>query len=72
MTSFKGEKKVGPQPNWSAFGVKFKIPDEHPRSFHMGVPPHPPVGQLTGFGQSLLSTLSETLCLKSRQKRLCC
>ena len=27
-------------PRWSPLGVKFKIFDEHPRLFHMGV--HPP------------------------------
>ena len=28
-----------PRPDWSPFGVKFKISDEHPRLFHMGVSP---------------------------------
>ena len=28
-----------PRPDWSPLGVKFKISDEHPRLFHMGVPP---------------------------------
>ena len=27
------------QPNWSPLGVYFKISDEHPLPFHMGVPP---------------------------------
>ena len=30
---------VRPHPDWSLLGVKFKISDEHPRPFHMGVPP---------------------------------
>ena len=28
-----------PRPDWSPLGVKFKISDEHPRRFRMGVPP---------------------------------
>ena len=27
------------RPDWSPLGVKFKISDEHPRLFHIGVPP---------------------------------
>ena len=40
--SFRGLHNVRPHPDWSLFGVKFKISDEHPRPFHMGVPPPPP------------------------------
>ena len=29
------------RPLWSPLGVKFKISDEHPRLFRMGVPPPP-------------------------------
>ena len=29
---------LNPRPDWSPLGVKFKISDEHPRLFHMGVP----------------------------------
>ena len=28
-----------PRPDLSPLGVKFKISDEHPRHFYMGVPP---------------------------------
>ena len=31
-------------PRWSPLGVKFKISDEHPHLFLMGVPPPPPPG----------------------------
>ena len=37
--SLLGVKKVGPYPNWSPLGVLFKISDEHPHHFHIGVPP---------------------------------
>ena len=37
--SFRGLHNVQPHPDWSLLGVKFKISDEHPRPFHMGVPP---------------------------------
>jgi len=33
------EKKAVPRLDWSLLGVLFKISDEHPRRFHMGVPP---------------------------------
>ena len=36
--SFRGLHKLQPRPDWSHLGVKFKISDEHPRPFHMGVP----------------------------------
>ena len=36
MVSFRGQKKVGPRPDWSPLGVYLKISDEHPRLFHMG------------------------------------
>ena len=39
MVSFKGKKELGPRPDWSPLGVSFKISDEHPRPFHMRVPP---------------------------------
>ena len=39
LVSFRGHKKVGPRPDWSPFGVIFKISDEHPRLFRMGVSP---------------------------------
>ena len=34
-----GSQKPWATPRWSPLGVKFKISDEHPRLFHMGVPP---------------------------------
>ena len=34
-----GLYKLRPRPDWSLLGVKFKISDEHPRPFYMGVPP---------------------------------
>ena len=37
--SFRGLHNVRPHPDWSLLGVKFKISDEHPRPFHIGVPP---------------------------------
>ena len=40
--SFRGLHNVRPHPDWSLLGVKFKNSDEHPRPFHMGVPPPPP------------------------------
>ena len=40
--SFRGLHKLRPPPDWSLLGVKFKPSDEHPRPFHMGVPPSPP------------------------------
>ena len=43
MVSFRGQNLLKPRPDWSPLGVKFKISDEHPRLFHMGVhPPGPP------------------------------
>ena len=30
--------RESPCPNWSPLGVQFKMSDEHPRPFHMGVP----------------------------------
>ena len=41
MVFFKGQTKVGQRPDWSPLGVSFKISDEQPRPFHMGVPPGP-------------------------------
>ena len=37
--SFRGLHKLWPRPDWSLLGVKFKISNEHPCPFHMGVPP---------------------------------
>ena len=34
-----GSLKAWATPRWSALGVKFKLSDEHPGLFHMGVPP---------------------------------
>ena len=45
--SFRGLHKLPPRPDWSLFGVNFKISDEHPRPFHMGV--LPPRGYLVGL-----------------------
>ena len=39
MVSFRGQKKVGPSPDLSPLGVQLKIPNEHPRPFHMGALP---------------------------------
>ena len=36
---FRGQNLLKPRPDWSPLGVKFKISDEHPRLFHMVVPP---------------------------------
>ena len=33
MVVLRGQKKVGPRPDWSPVGVLFKISDEHPRLF---------------------------------------
>ena len=38
MIAFRDQKKVGPRPDWSSLGVEFKISDEHPRLFQMGLP----------------------------------
>ena len=35
------KKKLGPHPDRSPVAVQFKISDEHPRPFHMRVPPPP-------------------------------
>ena len=39
LVSFRGLYRLRPRPDWSLLGVKFKISDEHPRPFYMGVPP---------------------------------
>ena len=44
--SFWGLHNVRPHPDWSLLGVKFKISDEHPRPFHMGVPPPPRMNKI--------------------------
>ena len=48
--SFRGLHNVRPHPDWSLLGVKFKISDEHPRPFHMGVPPTPGAGAASSWG----------------------
>ena len=35
----QGSPKALTTPRWSPLGIKFKISDEHPCLFHMGVPP---------------------------------
>ena len=42
MVSFRGQKKLGPCPDWPPLGVYLKISNKHPRPFHMGVSPPPP------------------------------
>ena len=44
-----GSQKSWATPRWSPLGVKFKIFDEYPRLFHMGVPPPPPRAQSIDF-----------------------
>ena len=39
--SFRGQILLKARTDWSPLGVKFKISDEHPRLFHIGVPPPP-------------------------------
>ena len=39
--SCRGKNLLKLRPGWSPLGVKFKISDEHPLLFHMGVPPPP-------------------------------
>jgi len=39
--SFRGLHKLWPHPDWSLLRVKFKISNEHPYPFHMGVTPLP-------------------------------
>ena len=43
LVFFRGQKKLEPHPNWSLLGVLFKISEEHPCPFHIGVPPPPPL-----------------------------
>ena len=38
MVSFRGKKELGPRPDRSLLGVKFKISDKHPHPFHMRSP----------------------------------
>ena len=33
--AFRGQKKLGPRPDWSPLGVEFKISDEHSHPFHV-------------------------------------
>ena len=42
LVSFRAHRTLEPSPDWSPLGVRFKISDEHPRLFYMGVPPPPP------------------------------
>ena len=44
MVSSRGQKKLGPRPDWSPLGVLFKTSDEHPNPFHMRSPPPPSPG----------------------------
>ena len=37
LVPFRGRKKLKPRLFQYLLGVKTKIPDEHPRPFHMGV-----------------------------------
>ncbi len=41
LVSFRAQEKLEPHPDWSLLGFLFKISDEHPRPFHIGVPPPP-------------------------------
>ena len=43
LVLFRGLKKLEPRPFQYSLGVKTKIPDEHPRPFHMGVWESPPI-----------------------------
>ena len=38
MIAFRGQRKVGPRPDWSPLGVSFKISDEHLHPFHTRSP----------------------------------
>ena len=38
MVSFRGQKKLGPRPDWSPLRVSLKISDKHPHHFHMRGP----------------------------------
>ena len=42
MVSFRGQKKLGPRPDWSPSGGLIQISDEHPHPFHMRNAPLPP------------------------------
>ena len=44
LVPIRGLEKLEPLPLNYLLGVKTKITDEHPRSFHMGDPPPPPPG----------------------------
>ena len=55
MVSFRGQKKLGPQPDRSPLGVSFKISDEHPHLFHMWSPPPP--GTCNAWENSRHSTM---------------
>ena len=41
MVSFRGKKKLGPRPDRSPLGLKFKFPTSIPTPFICGVPPPP-------------------------------
>ena len=57
--SFRGLHKLWSRPDWSLLGVKFKISDEHPRPFRMGVP----------YGGPQVHTKFKSLTLYSNHSR---
>ena len=57
MVSFRVQNLHKPRPDWSPLGVKFKISDEHPRLFRMGVPP--PGSQTSRFSVGFSGRNSE-------------
>ena len=61
--SFRGQNLLKPRPDWSPLGVKFKISDEHPRLFHMGVPP--PGLKLSVVEELGFKSMSQPSCLQS-------
>ena len=69
MVSFKGQNLLKPRPDWSPLGVKFKISDEHPRLFRMGVPPPPRGGSpllRSPTGQRSVAVLTDKKVTKVR------
>ena len=56
MIAYRGQKRVGPRTDWSPLGVQFKISNEHPRPFHMEVPPG--FSTTTSTGSGLFALLS--------------
>ena len=53
MVSFRGQKTPGPRPDWSPLRVSYKISDEHPSPFYMGV--LPPGGAEVQYSTPVLS-----------------